>query len=153
MVKSVAPALILGATAVALVAPVFEQLFNLQSLRLAAGLAVLVISGQIAGLDLAEKLSVPAVMITGFLLSLQGTGPVQLSLDYILPAVQTALVSLVILYLASLIDPERMNLDHVRRGGAVVLALISASLMGLNVPSELGLAILAFSMAAGVHSR
>lgn len=153
MVKSVVPALIIGAVAVAMVAPVFEQLFNINSLRIAAGLAVLAISGQLAGIEKADFLSVPAIMVTGLLISIRRPDSLYISLNYVMPALQTVLLASLILYIASFLESEKLNLDYVRKGGSLVLVLISASIMGVNLPSELGIMVLALSMAAGFQGR
>ena len=153
MVRSVVPPLVAGAVAVALVAPVFEQLFNLASLRMAAGLAVLGIAGQLAGIGIADRLSVPAVMLTGLVISFRSPSSLSFSLQYVYPAISTAVTAGGILYLASYLDPSRLDLSYVRKGGSAVLVVIAASVMGLNLPSEIGLGIFFASLAAGFQAR
>lgn len=148
MVFQAAPYLVLGAAAVSLVAPIFEQLFFVQRLRYAAGLALLAIALKMAGIELAEKLSVPAILLTGVVLSIRNPGSLALSLEYVFPALATALISLLALYGASRLDVSRMNLDYINKAGAVVLSCIALSMYGFSVPSELGLAVFAVAVAA-----
>lgn len=152
MVGEVAPYLLAGALAVSLVAPVFEQLFHIERLRYAAGLALLVIASKMYGLRFSDKLSVPAILLTGVVLSVKNPGALVLSLEYVLPAVATVTVAIIGLYGAAAIGTDRMNLEYVRKGGAVVLVTIAASMYGLNVPSELGLAVFAASVVVSLRA-
>lgn len=145
------PILIIGAVAVAIIAPVFESIFYIERLQYAAGLALLAIAAGIAGIDLADKFSVPAIILTGMVLSTKGLDGIYLSAEYIMPALLTSIVAALVLYAATLVDVERMNLAYVRSGGALVLVLISISQFGFVIPSELGLAILTGSVLASLH--
>jgi hypothetical protein len=151
LVDQSAPILILGAFIVSLIAPVFEQIIYVDRMGYAAGLALLVISLQMLEVDLAEKFSVPAVILTGLVLSTKNLSAVSMSFEYVLPAVLTTVVAIIGLYLASLLNPERVNLDYIQRGGALVLALISLSLFGLPVPSELSLTVFAVSIMVSLR--
>ncbi|MFB6144230.1 MAG: DUF5794 domain-containing protein [Candidatus Nanohaloarchaea archaeon] len=151
MVLQAAPVLFTGALAVSLVAPVFEQLFYVERMRYAAGIALLVIAAEMLDLEVAEKLSVPAVLLTGAALSLKNPGSIALSLEYIGPALATSFVALGTLYAASHVRADRLDISWIRRGGGAVLALISLSLFGIGIPSGLGLAVLTASFIAAVR--
>lgn len=150
MVKTVAPYLLSGALLVALVAPVFEHIFYISRLRYAAAIAVAVIALKLADIDLAEKFTVPSIIVTGMALSLKQPSALGITLSYVFPAVLTASVAIAALYLATFLDPENLDLDIIRRAGSLVLILISLSLIGLQIPSNLSLAVLstAIVMAA-----
>ena len=151
IVGQAVPILIMGAMAVALVAPIFETLFYIERLQYAAGLAILAIAASIADLSFADKFPVPAIILTGMVLSLKGFSGFYISTEYVVPALATTLLASAVLYSATLIDIERMNLAYVRRGGALVLTMIGASQFGLAIPSELGLAVLAGSVLASMR--
>lgn len=152
MVLRAAPVLLLGAAAVALVAPVFQQVFYVERLQYAAGLALLVIAGHLMDLEIVEKLSVPAIILTGLVLSVRNPGALTFSLGYMAPAVGTALVSIAGLYAASYLARRGMNLLYVRRGGAMVLMMIAASQFGYDMPSELGLVVFAASIVVSLRA-
>lgn len=151
MVFQVAPVLIAGALAVSLIAPVFEQVVYVSRMRYAAGLALLVIALDISDFGIAEKLSVPAVILTGLVLSVRNLSAVSMSMEYVAPAVLTASVAVLGLYAASFVNPERIDLGYIRRGAAVVLAIISLSMFGLPVPSGLSLTVFAVSIVASIR--
>lgn len=146
MVNRTAPVLLLGALSVALIAPVFDEIFHITRLRYAAGLALLTISAKLADIDIADNFSVPAIILTGMVLSLKSPSGLAFSLEYVLPALLTAGTSVMGLYLASYVSRERLSLRYIRAGGAIVLVVISASLFGYNIPSNLGLALFMFSI-------
>lgn len=152
LVKQAAPYLILGAVAVSLVAPIYEQLFFIERLRYAAGLALLTIALKMADLNVGEYLSVPAILVTGLVLSVKNPGSIAFSFEYVLPAVATASVALGALYLASRLDMSKMDLNYIRKGGSLVLTGIALSMYGLNIPSELGLAVFALSVFASYNA-
>lgn len=151
MVVQAAPLLLVGAVLVAVVAPVFGQVFHVHRLQLAAGLALLVIAANLADLDVGDTFTVPAIVVTGFVLSVKNPGALAFTLDYVAPAVGTALVALAGLFAAASIDPGRLDLGTIKVGGAAVLITIALSLFGLNVPSEIGLAVLAASLVASAR--
>ena len=145
MVKTVTPYLLVAGILIGLIAPSFSQLFNIQSLQYATGLAILVIALQIAEIDIAETLSVPAVILTGLVLSLKQPSNIQITLQYILPALATLSIACGGLYLLAGLE-NRINVATVRKGGILVLTTISASLFGLSIPSETGLVVLTGSI-------
>jgi len=147
LVNQVAPVVLLGALLVGLIAPVFDQIFYVSRLKYAAGLALLAISGKLADVSLADKFSVPAIIVTGMVLSFRSASGLSLSLEYVLPALLTSGTAVGALYLASRVQRENPSLEYIRGGGAVVLAVISASLFGYNVPSNLSLAVFMISLA------
>jgi len=151
MVRAVAPFLLGGAALVSLVAPVFEQVLVLSTMKQAAGLALLVIASQMAGLRYSDKLSVPAVIVTGAFVSLQDPAALNYSLEYVVPGVGTAVVALATLYGASMLADRSLELSYVRYGGGLVLSLIALSMFGFEVPSELSLGVLAASMLASLR--
>lgn len=152
MVLKVMPFLLVGALVVSLVAPVFGQLFHVSRMRTVAALVLLSIGLQLVGVKKAETLSVPAILLTGALLSVRNPGAVGIELTYTLPAVLTALLASAVLYGASGLSRDALNLDTVRRGAGVVLLMLSASQFGLEVPSSLGLFVFGTSLAAS-HRR
>lgn len=151
MVKQITPYLISGAVLVALVAPVFEQLFYISRLRYAAAIAVAVIALKISEVSLAEKFTVPSILVTGMALSLKQPGSIVLTASYLIPALLTVTVAVAALYLATYIDPERLDLDIIRGAGTLVLLIISLSLVGLNIPSNLSLAVISMGLVAAAR--
>ncbi|QKQ98748.1 hypothetical protein GKQ38_04450 [Candidatus Nanohaloarchaea archaeon] len=150
MVSQVAPFLVAGALVVALIAPVFASIFYMTRLKYATGLAIIAIAAHIIELDIAEKFPVPAIIVTGLVVSVKSLSAAAPSLQYVVPAMGTALMAVLVLYLASLVDIESMNLAYIERGGALVLCMIGVSQFGVAVPSELGLAVLAVSVFASL---
>lgn len=147
-----APLLILGAAAVSLVAPVYEQLIYVGRMEKVAGLALLVISAKMLELKVAEYLSVPAVIITGLVLSVKNPEAISLTYSYLYPAVTTALTASLALYLASFLDRNRFNLDYIRGGAGLVLVVIALSMFGIETPSNLALFVFAASVACSLES-
>lgn len=150
MVKVVSPFLIAGAFLVGLVAPVFEQMFLVGQLEVAAGLALLVIAGEMMGYSLSDRFAVPGIIITGLLLSVDSLSVLTISFGYVFPAVATALVALLALYLACFLNGEILTLEYVRKGGAIVLLIIALTLFGFQIPSEVGLGVLISSLVVAV---
>lgn len=150
MVVQVAPLLLAGAVVVALVAPVFSQMFYVSRLRYAAGLALLVIAGRLAGIEVEDQFTVPAVLLTGFVLSLRNPGVLALNYSYVFPALATAGLALLALLLAAHFPQKKLSLRYIRKGGSLVLLTIALSLFGLEIPSEAGLAVLAVAIIASV---
>lgn len=153
MVDQAAPALIVGAIIVSLVAPVFEQMIYVERMGYAAGLALLVISLQMLEIDLAEKFSVPGIILTGLVLSARDLSALVVSIEYLTPALLTVTVAILGLYAASLLNPDRINLDYIQRGGALVLGIISLSMFGLPVPSGLSLTVFALSIVVSLRAQ
>lgn len=150
MVVKAVPPLFLGALAVSLVAPIFEQLIYVGRMEIAAGLALIVIAGQLADFEYAETLSVPAILITGLALSVKNPAALTFSTSYVAPALLTVLVASIALYVASFLVRLNLSLTYIRRGSALVLLLISLSLFGFSIPSELSLLVFAGSVVAAM---
>lgn len=151
MVRQAAPVLLAGAALVAVVAPVFENLFYTARLQYAAGLVILVIAAKLAEVRFAEHFSTPAVILTGLVLSVQNPEALQLSLAYVAPALGTAAVALAGLYAAAYIPHDRLSLREVRRGGAFALVTVALSQFGVHVPSGVGIA--GFAAALVIAAR
>ncbi|MFB6100830.1 MAG: DUF5794 domain-containing protein, partial [Candidatus Nanohalobium sp.] len=149
MVLHVTPILILGGIFTGLAAPVFTEIFYVGRLKYATGLAILSISLQLGGIEKAEVLSVPAIIVTGLVMSLRNPSAIELSTAYILPALLTVSTAALGLLLASGLR-NRIKVDYIRKSGAVVLLTISASLFGLNIPSMLGPGVLAASIMISI---
>ncbi len=150
LVKQVAPILVTGVVGVALVAPVFADLFHVSRLQTAAALVVLVIAAQLLELPYASTFSPHAIVLTGFVLSVKNPEAVTLSTAYLPSALATAAIAVAGLYLAAHLNPERISLTYIQKGGAIVLILIALSLFGLNIPSQLTLTVLGGSFAAAL---
>lgn len=151
MIGQVAPFLILGSVIVGLIAPVFESLLDLSMMKTTAGIAILSIASQMAGLELANKVSVPGVLVTGAALSFRGVPSFSLSFEYVLPAFLTSSLACAILLVAGYFTGKDLELSYIRMGGAAVLAGISMSLFGLPFPTEASLPILALSVFASAR--
>mgnify|MGYP006274195041 FL=1 len=150
MVNNVIPVVLGGALLVALVAPIFQSLFATGLLKYAAALAVISISLQLADIDLGDRLPPTAIILTGLLLSYQGAGSFNLTLSYVQPALVTVALAVIGLYMATLLKKYNMNLAYVRYGGALVLALISLSLLGIEIPRQAGPAIFVLSILVSI---
>lgn len=151
MVARASPVLVAGAAIVALIAPVYAQMFYVERLKYAAGIVLLVIAADMLDVDFAENFPVPAVLLTGMAVSLKNPGALQFTLAYLQPAVLTALASIAGLFAASTLASRDLRLDYVRRGGSAVLLIIGLSQFGLRLPSELGLAVFAAAVAASMR--
>jgi len=138
MVNRVMPIVLGGAVLVALIAPVFESMFQTSLLKYAAALAVLSIGFQLAGFNIAKKLPPTAIIITGLVLSYQGINGFSLTTGYVYPALVTVALAGLGLYAATYLKKYSMNLAYVRYGGSILLIMISLSLFGIDVPQEAG---------------
>ncbi|WEL19052.1 DUF5794 domain-containing protein [Candidatus Nanohalococcus occultus] len=150
MVLKAAPVLVVGASLIGLVAPVYDQLFSSQTLSYTAALVLMVIAGKLAEIDPAEKVSTTTVLVTGLVLSLQSPGALTLSLGYLAPAALTALTATFFLYVATYLTNMDMELGYIRKGSALVVILIGLSVAGLSIPSELGLVVFGVSLMASL---
>lgn len=146
MINNVIPILLIGVVSIALVAPIFEQMFRTSLLKYAAGLAILSIAAQLANIEMAENIPPNAVILTGLVLSYQGVGGLALTLSYVSPAIITAGMAILGLYAATALKKYEMDLKYVRYGGALVLAIIAISLFGYEVPMNLGPIVFVFSI-------
>lgn len=138
MINNVVPVLIIGAIIVALIAPIFENMFQTHLLKYAAGLAVLSISAQLANISYAERMPPNAIILTGLVLSYQGINGISLTLSYMYPALITAAIAISGLYAATMLKKYEMDLRYVRYGGSLVLTIIALSLFGVEVPQNAG---------------
>ena len=151
MINRVAPILLIGVIAVALVAPIFEQLFRTGLLKYAAGLAIGSIALQLADLKAAERVPPTAVILTGLVLSYRGPANLVLTLEYVVPALLTALIAIAGLYLATGLKKYAMNLRYIRYGGSAVLTLIALSMFGLKVPQNIGPLVFTVSIIISIR--
>ena len=151
MVAAVTPLFLAATLLVAALAPVYASIFNVETLRIAGAIAVLSIAAELAGLNAGDYLPPSAVLFTGLVLSFQG-GNVSLTASYILPALLTAAASLVGLFLASGLAGRSLDLSKVRKAGSMVLGLIAASMMGLQVPTQIGPVILGAALITSARS-
>lgn len=152
MVMKAAPLLFAGALLVSMIAPVYEQLLHLERMKYVAGLVLLVIARDMLEIEFLESVSAEAVLLTGIVVSLKNPGSLAFSLEYIVPGLLTVSVAVIGLLAASLVNARSLNIDYVRRGAALVLVMISASMFGVEVPSVLNLALFTVSLAAS-HQR
>ena len=150
MVNQSLPLLLLGATLVALISPIFESVFNTSLLKYAAALTVSSISLQLAGIDIAEKFPPQAIILTGLLLSYQGLNSFNLTFEYIYPALATVALAGGGLYIATYLKKYSMNLTYIRYGGALVLSMIALSLIGVKIPDPAGPLVLTLTVLISV---
>ena len=146
MVLKSAPVLVTGAVVVSLIAPVFEQMFSVAMMQTVAGLALLSIALNMFGVEKASNFPVPAIILTGLMLSYRGPESIVFTLEYLQPAVITSLMAVSALYIASSIDHSLLNIDTIKTGGATVIALIAFSQLGVPVPENTPLFVLASSL-------
>lgn len=151
MVLKSAPFLLAGALAVSLIAPMFESIFYVERVQYAAGLALFVLAGKMANLGFFHNISAATVLAAGMVVSLQNPGSISMSLEYVLPALVTAVSAIAALLLASLLVNRDLSMVHMRRGAAMVLVLIGLSLFGMDIPSELVLSVLAISFVFSLN--
>lgn len=150
MINQVIPILLVGVLAVSLVAPVFEQLFRTQLLKYAAGIAILSIALQLADIDLADRIPPTAVILTGLVLSFQGSVELVFTTEYILPAILTAGLAVIGLYIATGLKRYSMDLQYIRYGGSMILVIIALSLFGIEVPQNVGPVLFMISIIASI---
>jgi hypothetical protein len=150
MIAKIAPLLIAGSILTGILAPAFESILYLERLKIVSGIAVGLIGLQILDVNKIDEIPIPALIAAGLLLSLRPSPELALSLDYLAPSVLTVSIALSGLYIASGLG-DKLNIDYMRKGGALVLILISASLLGANIPSGAGLAVLLASVAASLR--
>ncbi len=151
VVLQVVPFLLAGAVIVGLIAPVFAQVFYVSRLQYAAGLALLAIAASLLEMDVADRFAVPGIIVTGLLLSVKNPGALSVTYTYLVPAVGTAALAAAALFLAASIDQDYLTPHYLKKGAAGVLAILALSLFGLDIPSEVGLAVLAAAVVASVR--
>jgi hypothetical protein len=86
------------------------------------------------------------------MLSVRNPGSLAFSMEYIAPAMGTAAVAVAALFLASRLDTSQLDLNYIRKGGALVLTTIALSMYGFSIPSEAGLAVFALSVFASYRA-
>lgn len=146
MVYNIFPYLFTGALAVALLAPVFSQIFSTSMLQYVTGLVLLLVAGKISGVGLAEKINTSWILLPGMMLSVRGLG-FSLSLEYVVPATGTVIAASTALLAFTFLRGLELNLDIVRNGSAFVLVIFAASMFGVTIPSNSGLTVFALSFA------
>ncbi|MFB6166746.1 MAG: DUF5794 domain-containing protein [Candidatus Nanohaloarchaea archaeon] len=151
MVMQAAPILIAGSLAVAMVAPVFDQVFHVSRLRYAAGLALLVIAANLVDLEISDKFTVPAILLTGFMLSVRNPSALGITYSYVVPALATSSLAVAGLLVAASVPQERLSIRYLQGGGSLVLLTIAASLFGVEMPSGVSLTVLAAAIIASVR--
>lgn len=152
MVYNVTPYLFSGALIVALLAPVFNEVFAVSMLQYVAGAALLLIALKLAEVEFADRVKTHWILVPGMILSFQGFSNFAFSLNYILPAVATIGAACMVLLAFSLLRDVKMNLALIRKGSALVLAVFSISMFGYSVPGQTGLTIFALSFAGSLIS-
>lgn len=151
-VLKAAPVLVAGAVILSLIAPVFEQIFYIGMMRTVAGLALLSIALNMLDVEKASKFPVPAIILTGAILSVRSPQALSFTASYVAPALLTSLSAVAALYAASYIDSSSLDLHYIRRGGALVLIIIALSQFGLKIPSNLGLMVFGASLVASYQA-
>lgn len=152
MVYSVTPYLVSGAVLVALLAPIFNQIFAISSLQYVAGAALMLIALKLARVEIAEKVKTHWILVPGMLLSIQSFSISGLSLNYVLPALATVGAACLSLLVFSFAREVQLDLGIVRNGSALVLMVFSASMFGFNIPGQAGLALFAVSLTGSLLS-
>lgn len=150
MVLKVAPLLIIGGLLTGIFAPAFESLLYLGRLEIVSGLAVGMIALQIAEVKGVNRIPIPLLIVIGLILSIRPDAQLAFTLEYLIPSIVTVSTALAGLYLASGLE-DRINVEYMRKGGVAVLLIISASLLGPDIPPEVGLAVLALSVVASLR--
>lgn len=149
MVYNVSPFLLLGGFIVALIAPIFSQIFVLSRLEFVTGIVLLLIAGKLYGLNTAERINTSWVLIPGLILSI-GSLQIAFSLQYMAPAMATVIGAIIFLLIFTFMNNIQMNLTYIRNGSALVLLTFAISMFGMNIPSSLGLTIFVGSFAGSV---
>ncbi|EGQ43795.1 MAG: hypothetical protein J07AB43_04610 [Candidatus Nanosalina sp. J07AB43] len=150
-VSKASAVLILGAAGVAILAPVYGSLVSQQVMRKVAAIVLIVIGGKLAGIKYVEDLPVYVVLGTGMLLALRQPQGISITLEYLNKALITAFLSSAVLFTSTYVRGSLINLSLIKKGAAAVLVIISASLLGLPVPSNSGLYVLSVSLLASVN--
>lgn len=150
-VSKASAVLILGAAGVAILAPVYGSLVSQSVMRKVAAIVLIIIGGKLAGVKYVEDLPVYVVLGTGMLLALRQPQGISFTLEYLNKAFLTAFLSSTVLFASTYVRGSLINLSLVKKGAAVVLAIISASLVGIPVPSNSGLYVLSISLIASVN--
>lgn len=150
MVYSVTPYLFSGALLVALLAPVFNQVFAVSRLQYVAGAVLMLIALKLARVELVENIKTHWILVPGMILSLQSFSFSGVSLNYVVPALATVSAACASLMVFSFARDVELDLGMVRRGSSLVLMVFSASMFGFNVPGQTGLTLFAASVVGSV---
>lgn len=142
--------LLTGAMLVAMVAPIYREIVVLSMMREVAAIALAVIAAKMLDISVAQKISVPVVVLTGLILSLRQPSNTAITFSYLVPAVSTALLASLVLLAATYINSDLMQLSVMRKGAAVVLVLIALSMTGIQTPSSLKVLMLCGSLIYSV---
>lgn len=142
VVLQTALVLVPGAVVVGVVAPVFDAVFAVDRLQLAAGLAVAVIAFEFFDVRVG-RFTAPSILVTGFLLSFQGVSGVALTAAYVLPAAAAAGAAVLGLFAATYLHRFELDTGVVRWGGGIVLLCIAVSLFGFHIPAAAAVTVFA----------
>jgi len=146
-VLKAAPILVLGAVIVSLIAPVYSQLVNVEIMKQVAGLALLAIAGKMYGVRRVESVSVPVIVVTGLVVSLQNPSSLSLTFSYVYEAFFTVLIALMILMAATLISRDLIRLSAFRKGASAVLVSLALPMLGIGLPQNTPILMLSASLA------
>lgn len=146
IVLKASPVLILGSVAVSLVAPVYEQLVSVSMMQQVAGLALLVIAGKMLEFRYLKNISVPAVVATGAVLSLQSPGSISVTYSYVVPAAATALMASMILLGSTYLNRDLIRVSAFRKGAAAVLVVLALPMLGFTIPRNAAVLTLSASV-------
>ncbi|MFQ3308606.1 MAG: hypothetical protein ACI977_000849 [Candidatus Nanohaloarchaea archaeon] len=152
MIYNITPYLIAGAVAVALVAPIFQQLFAVTQLQYVAGTALMLIALKLADIEFADRIQTHWVLLPGIIISFQSFSSFSLSTAYLMPAVATVAAACLSMIVFSFFREVNLNLDIIRKGSALVLALFSFSMFGAGIPGSTGLMIFGLSLVGSFIS-
>jgi hypothetical protein len=145
-VLKAAPILLLGALAVSLIAPVYSQLVNVQMMEQVAGLALLAIAGKMYGFSRVEDVSIPVIVVTGLVVSLQNPSSLALTFSYVQEALFTVLTALMVLMAATLVGRDLIKLSAFRKGASAVLVCLALPMFGFSVPQNTAILVLLASL-------
>lgn len=152
MVYQITPYIFAGTILVALLAPVFNQIFAVSRLQYVAGAALMLIALKLAQVEAAEKVKTHWILIPGLIASFQSISSISLSFTYLGPAIATVGAACLALFGFSFLREVNLNLDLIRKGSALVLAVFSFSMFGLTVPGQTGLWIFTLSVTGAFIS-
>lgn len=152
MIYSITPYLFSGALTVALLAPVFNQIFAVSTLQYVAGATLMLIALKLAEVNFADRIKTHWILIPGLIISFQGFSSLAFSLKYIMPAASTVGAACLVMLGFSFMQEIKLNLKLIRKGSALVLIVFSLSMFGAGIPENAGLAIFALSFAGSFLS-
>lgn len=140
-----------GASLVAVLAPLYGSLVSLQIMRRVAALVLIVLAGKLVGIDLFKDLPIHVVLVTGVSAAFRLPQNLSLTFKYLAPALSAAFVASAILFLSTYIRGSLVRLSTLKKGAGAVLAVLSASLAGLPVGSNLAMYVLIISLACSLR--